>query len=261
MVESELLSLVVSIGDEILNRSGDTAMAEIIDLRKNTTVMDLWAHREYVDGLNKIRPGVPVITEESADPRLPADGTFWIVDPLDGTSSWQTGYDGFVTQCALFENHQIVKSVIYWPSKKIHWTYSIGKGCSFSGKKPKDASSGFSIIDNYPIPSGLALRLFESITKIKGCSYVEKGSIALKMMYVCEHWSSLFCKDVLFRLWDIAPVVPFARAENILIADRRMKPLAMDRLLFSEGLIVCSKQTDSAELSLIRDTFDEYRLR
>ena len=256
MFSKFVVKLVVSIGREILERVNDPIMMKVVNKDRNTTLMDLHAHRRYVEGLNSICSGVPVLSEENTNNDLPVDGNFWIIDPIDGTSSWLNEFDGFVTQCALFLDHTVVWSMIYWPKKDVQWVYSVDEGCSFLNHRLGEISSRISLIDNYPEPRGLALRLIESIREIEPCEYHEKGSISLKMMHVCEGWSSLFCKDIKFRLWDVAPVIPFARAANVMILDKYLHPLSHDQLVYNDGLVVCSKHLNKDLLELVKDAFD-----
>ena len=67
------------------------------------TAADLAAHRCIVEGLARITPDIPVLSEESAHevsveerrswPRL------WIVDPLDGTTNFAHGLPIFCASC------------------------------------------------------------------------------------------------------------------------------------------------------------------
>lgn len=56
------------------------------------TAADRESQRVILEGLALLTPGIPVIAEEKANlPPRAAGGTFWLVDPLDGTRDFITG--------------------------------------------------------------------------------------------------------------------------------------------------------------------------
>jgi 3'(2'), 5'-bisphosphate nucleotidase len=83
------------------------------------TAADLAAHRCIVEGLARITPDIPVLSEESAHevsveerrswPRL------WVVDPLDGTREFVKRNGEFTVNIALIENGIAVFGVVQAP--------------------------------------------------------------------------------------------------------------------------------------------------
>src|SRR4249920_1801343 len=64
------------------------------------TRADLAADRMIADGLARIAPDVPVISEERV--AAATNGTtFFIVDPIDGTKEFIAGYDDYTVNLAL----------------------------------------------------------------------------------------------------------------------------------------------------------------
>ncbi|KAF1690853.1 3'(2'),5'-bisphosphate nucleotidase [Pseudoxanthomonas taiwanensis] len=68
------------------------------------TAADLAAHRIIVEGLEKLTPGLPVLSEESAD--VPWETrrhwpSYWLVDPLDGTREFVKRNGEFSVNIAL----------------------------------------------------------------------------------------------------------------------------------------------------------------
>jgi 3'(2'), 5'-bisphosphate nucleotidase len=68
--------------------------------------------------LADIAPDVPVVAEEGAHaPSIPADGLFWLVDPLDGTKEFLDRTDEFTVNVALVEDRVPVMGVVLAPAR------------------------------------------------------------------------------------------------------------------------------------------------
>lgn len=62
--------------------------------------------------LTQILPGVPVVSEEDELTTPPRDGTYWLVDPLDGTLNVLRGEGAVAVSVALFQEHQCVAGAV-----------------------------------------------------------------------------------------------------------------------------------------------------
>jgi 3'(2'), 5'-bisphosphate nucleotidase len=83
------------------------------------TEADLLSNRIIVDGLARLTPNIPVLSEESAAVpyRQRADWQrFWLVDPLDGTKEFIKRNGEFTVNIALIERGQPVLGVVYAPA-------------------------------------------------------------------------------------------------------------------------------------------------
>jgi len=83
------------------------------------TAADLAAHRVIVEGLSKITPGVPILSEEASEvPWLERSRwrSFWLVDPLDGTREFVKRNGEFTVNIALIEAHRPVLGVVHAPA-------------------------------------------------------------------------------------------------------------------------------------------------
>lgn len=89
------------------------------------TQADLASHRVIVDGLKKITPDYPVISEEGSDVPWSFRKTFeryWLVDPLDGTKEFLKRNGEFTVNLALVENGIATFGVVYCPvNKLLYW--------------------------------------------------------------------------------------------------------------------------------------------
>jgi 3'(2'), 5'-bisphosphate nucleotidase len=82
------------------------------------TQADLASHRIIVEGLRRLAPDIPVLSEEDAD--IPwsvrrAWTRHWLVDPLDGTREFVKKNGEFTVNIALVEDGRPVLGVVYAP--------------------------------------------------------------------------------------------------------------------------------------------------
>lgn len=82
------------------------------------TDADRAAHQLIVQGLAKLAPDIPILSEESDSQVMDARlnwGKFWLVDPLDGTREFVKRNDEFTVNIALIDNHRPVLGVVHLP--------------------------------------------------------------------------------------------------------------------------------------------------
>lgn len=166
--------------------------------------VDKMAHSALTERLGRITPEIPIISEEdetSLVEKRPA--CYWLIDPIDGTASFISGFNGFVTQVALIENHHPSMAAIYAPLLETLYTAQQGKGAFLNGKNFQIAygKEPNILIDNYPEPMGITYNLYKALNFSK---YIECGSISLKICKVADGTADVFFKNVTVRDWDIA---------------------------------------------------------
>jgi 3'(2'), 5'-bisphosphate nucleotidase len=86
--------------------------------RSPLTEADLAAHRVIVDGLRRLTPDIPALSEESSS--IPFDERsawqrYWLVDPLDGTREFIKRNGEFTVNIALIEGHTPTLGVVCVP--------------------------------------------------------------------------------------------------------------------------------------------------
>ncbi len=82
------------------------------------TAADSAAHALITERLQELTPGVPVLSEESAQVKYGARREwrqFWLVDPLDGTKEFINRNGEFTVNIALIDGHAPVLGVVYVP--------------------------------------------------------------------------------------------------------------------------------------------------
>ena len=119
---------------------------EIAVMRKEDnsplTQADLAAHHTIMDGLAKLTPESPVISEESAS--IPYSerekwNRYWLVDPLDGTREFIKRNGEFTVNIALIEAHRPVLGVVYAPAMGLLFYAAKGHGAfrQLAGRAPE----------------------------------------------------------------------------------------------------------------------------
>ena len=91
--------------------------------RSPVTQADRAAELIILAALAKAAPGLPVIAEEEvAAGRIPAhEGTFFLVDPLDGTKEFVRGGEDYTVNIALVEDRSPRLGVVFAPaSGRLH---------------------------------------------------------------------------------------------------------------------------------------------
>lgn len=96
------------------------------------TEADLASHLHIMDGLSRLTPDIPVLSEE-AEQKVPPDirrswPRLWIVDPLDGTREFVKRNGEFSVNIALVEHGVAVYGVIQAPVSGVLWHGGPGAG-------------------------------------------------------------------------------------------------------------------------------------
>jgi 3'(2'), 5'-bisphosphate nucleotidase len=124
-----LTDLVVEAGRAILaiNRCAMT----VTDKSDGSPVTDadLAADRIISDGLARIAPGITTLSEERIGTATPPfRGSFFLIDPLDGTKEFVAGRGEFTVNLALVANATPLLGIICAPALGLIWRGLVGRG-------------------------------------------------------------------------------------------------------------------------------------
>jgi len=133
---SELLTAVSAIarraGEEILEVYGTDFEARAKADESPLTEADLRAHRLIESELGRLTPGLPVLSEESADQisweQRRDWQRYWLVDPLDGTKEFVARNGEFTVNIALIEGSRPVLGVVHIPVSGVTYSGAPGQG-------------------------------------------------------------------------------------------------------------------------------------
>lgn len=93
------------------------------------TEADLAADRIIAEGLARLVPDIPALSEERVGPaKPPYQGSFFLVDPLDGTKEFIAGRSEFTVNLALVTNGVPLLGIICAPALALVWRGLVGRG-------------------------------------------------------------------------------------------------------------------------------------
>lgn len=93
------------------------------------TEADLAADRIIAEGLARFAVGIPALSEERLqDAKPPYDGSFFLIDPLDGTKEFIAGRDEFTVNLALVTRGVPLLGIVGAPALGLIWRGLVGRG-------------------------------------------------------------------------------------------------------------------------------------
>lgn len=210
---------------------------------------DRAAHAFLLAGLHAIAPDIPVVSEE--DPGSWAGisaGEYFMIDPIDGTASYAGGFDGFVTQAALVRGNRVELSAICAPVSGALYTARRGDGAFLNGARMaiREKNRWETIIDNYPEPRGITALAWRALDL---GTYIESGSISLKICRVADGTADIFFKDVLVHAWDVAaPHLVLEEAGGGILRDISGAEIAYGSTLDYQGIVAANSDGNAKRL-------------
>jgi 3'(2'), 5'-bisphosphate nucleotidase len=105
------------------------------------TLADLESQRIIIEGLKRITPDTPILSEESAAAPWAERQTWrelWVVDPLDGTREFIKRNGEFTVNIALVADHEAVLGIVAAPARGIVF-WGIAGGGAFSRSRGGEA--------------------------------------------------------------------------------------------------------------------------
>jgi 3'(2'), 5'-bisphosphate nucleotidase len=108
------------------------------------TEADLAADRIIGEGLARLAPSVPALSEERVHlAKPPYGGSFFLIDPLDGTKEFVAGRNEFTVNLALVINGTPLLGIIGAPALGLIWRGLVGRGAErlATGDSPLGAAA------------------------------------------------------------------------------------------------------------------------
>jgi 3'(2'), 5'-bisphosphate nucleotidase len=127
MIE-QLTELVFRAGEAIL--AVDRAAMSVDGKADGSPVTeaDLAADRIIAEGLARLLPDIPALSEERAALGRPVTGSFFLIDPLDGTKEFVAGRDEFTVNLALVTDGAPLLGIVGAPALGLIWRGVVGRG-------------------------------------------------------------------------------------------------------------------------------------
>lgn len=124
-----LTDLVIRAGAAIMAVNRGAMRIDGKDDGSPVTEADLAADRIIGEGLAQLIPAVPAISEERVHlAKPPFDGSFFLIDPLDGTKEFVAGRGEFTVNIALVSNGTPLLGIIGAPALGLIWRGLVGRG-------------------------------------------------------------------------------------------------------------------------------------
>src|SRR3984957_10756979 len=146
-----LTDLVIRAGAAILAVNRGAMRIDGKHAGSPVTEADLAADRTIGEGLARLIPAVPAISEERVHlAKPPYDGSFFLIDPLDGTKEFVAGRGEFTVNLALVSHGTPLLGIIGAPALGLIWRGLVGEGAGRRGNGEWAPPGGGP--DPYPSP-------------------------------------------------------------------------------------------------------------
>lgn len=192
------------------------------------TQVDITVQEFLKDALYKLAPDIQFLGEETGLQQMNTD-SYWILDPVDGTTNLMHDYQHSVVSLALCQRNEIVAGIIYDPFHEELFSAVKGEG-SFLNGKPIHVSSAQKLSETI-IGVGTAkreqtkdnfarfLRVYENSQDIRRI-----GSAALELAYTaCGRQGGYF--EAYLNPWDYAAGMLIVQEAGGTVSDWRGKSL------------------------------------
>ena len=212
---------------EIAKNAGDIIMEYYLDykdsdisLKKDGSVFtkaDLAANELIIRDLKKLFPDIDIVSEENSEEdnlKAVKNKQYFIIDPLDGTSSFVKKSDEFTVNIALINNSKAIFGIIYLPAKDLMYftdknndsqkIENYSKGVSQSqGIKTANNKNNLRVIctKREPERSDVIAYLKNKNVSIKEIISV---SSSYKFCLIAEGKADLYPRKVNIKAWDVA---------------------------------------------------------
>ena len=199
--------------------------------------------------LGNLFPEIQFLGEEEGLHEMTGD-TYWILDPIDGTTNLIHDYQHSVVSLALYEKGKITLGIVYDPFREDVYHAEKGKG-SFLNGAPIHVSDAETLAETIiavgtsPYDRELAKENFERIQRIfdKSQDIRRTGSAALDLAYVaCGRTGGFF--EPRLSPWDFAAGMLLVAEAGGQVTDFAGEPLD----LLKRGSVVASNGKVHEEL-------------
>jgi 3'(2'), 5'-bisphosphate nucleotidase len=157
-----------------------------------------------------LNPNIPIISEETVNLNIKnknKEGTFWLIDPIDGTKDYIKKKEEYTLNAALIINFKPAIGIIYAPAKK-RLFFSYGKGLAFEINDGKRLVLNGNKINRNEIigleNSGTTPMEVLRIYKKYKVSKTVKMSSSLKFCILAAGEADIYAANARAFEWDIA---------------------------------------------------------
>ena len=181
--------------------------------------------------LPALTPDVILFAEEKENEAMDPEKSYWILDPVDGTTNLIHDYQMSAVSLALYEDGDISFGIVYNPFTEDTFLAEAGKGALYNGTSIsvsgcgslKDALISFG---SCPYQKELAVQLFPVFQRVfeKTADFRRTGSAALDLCYVAMGRQDAYFEYTL-KPWDYAAGQLILKEAGGICTDFAGKPL------------------------------------
>jgi len=218
------------------------------------TAADLASHRIIVEGLERLDPAIPVLSEEGAATPYTTRRQwrrYWLIDPLDGTREFVKRNGEFTVNIALIDEGRPVVGVVHVPVSGVSYVGQAGQG---AWKVDADGGSteirvcekrrGIARVAGSRSHAGDSLMRF--LERLGDHEIVSMGS-SLKLCLVAEGVADIYPRLGPTSEWDTAAAQAVVESAGGLVTDTQFRPLrynTKDSLLNPHFLVFGDRSED-----------------
>lgn len=224
--------------EKIVRESGEIVKASFGEIVPSTrkiektqivTDIDVASERLLIERITQTFPLSGIIAEESGFIET-KDNSYWVIDPIDGTSNFANAIPWFGVMVAYIQDHSVTDSGIYLPITDEMYSASVNTGAYKNGvliKKPRTVTLSESLVSLCFSGGGNEQIERESVFLQRISPHVlniRSTNSAYDYAYAAEGKLAATINQV-NKIWDIAPISLIAREAGMKVSDIQGNPL------------------------------------
>lgn len=240
---------------ELIYREMETAKVTVKGAADYVTNVDFAVQEFLKTELGKLFPEIRMVAEEKENNNLSATGTYWILDPIDGTTNLINHYGLSAVALALYEQGEITFGAVFNPFNQELFHAAKGRGAYLNGDRIsvpshvefKDAIVSFG---SSPYEKEKAKEFFPIYYEIfmRSGDFRRTGSAELDLCYIAcgRHHAYL---ELNLKPWDYSAGSIILTEAGGVITGWREDTLPY---LKNADVIACAPQLSEEILALVR---------
>ena len=213
------------------------------------TNADIQVNNILINKIKEITPEIPIVSEESSENKESKNPkTFWLIDPIDGTSDYIQGRDEFTINAGLIIENKAEIGIINAPAKeRLFYTYSLGscfelnknKKITLNCKKfSSDGQVNAVTYSNKLKPENIELHKKYKVTNYK------KMKSSLKFCVIASGEFDLYIADARASEWDIAAGHAILKNAGGKVSDFNGNEILYGKKDFKNPALILKRTTD-----------------
>lgn len=199
------------------------------------TLADDASEAEILQGLARLLPGVPVVSEEMSGRQAPPklDGSFILVDPLDGTREFIAGRDEYTVNVAIISGGKPIAGIVSAPKQHKVWRGIVGRGAERLRMLADGADQPQAIrARRWPAQNAVAVVSRSHLDPASEAFVAKLGPVArdasgsaIKFCRIAEGAADVYPRFGTTCEWDVAAGHAVVTAAGGVVTDRQGAPL------------------------------------